>query len=97
MLHDLTAHEEQATFLHYLTSLSREEIEAALRGGYATEATSRALGPGFAWAPIDAPLLATYLRALADTGRFALGPSPKRTSALPASRRSFDKLFAVGR
>jgi hypothetical protein len=97
MLHDLTTHDDQATFLHYLASLSCDEIEGALRGGYATDLTSAALGPGFQWPAVDASLLATYLRALAEAGRFALGPSPKRSSAQPAARRSSDKLFAAGR
>jgi myxalamid-type nonribosomal peptide synthetase MxaA len=97
MLHDLTAHDDQATFLHYLASLSCDEIEVALRGGYATELTSAALGPGFQWPAVDASMLATYLRALGDAGRFALGPSPKRSSVQPAARRSSDKLLAAGR
>ena len=94
MLLDLTERDERATFLHYLASLSGDEIEAALRGGYATERTRAALGAGFEWPSIDAQLLGTYMRALADAGRFALGPSPKRSSATPSGRRSSDKLLA---
>jgi hypothetical protein len=60
----------------------------SLRGGYATDLTSAALGPGFVWPPMLAPLLTTYLRSLADAGRFQLGP-PRR--------RSSDRLRAVGR
>jgi amino acid adenylation domain-containing protein/thioester reductase-like protein len=97
MLQDLTARDERTTFLHYLAAISREEIEASLRGGYATEATSAALGAGFEWPLVDAGLLGTYLRAMADAGRFALGPSPKRLSVAPTIRRSSDKLLAVGR
>jgi amino acid adenylation domain-containing protein/thioester reductase-like protein len=96
MLHELTARDEHATFLHYLASLSGEEIEASLRGGHATAATSLALGPGFEWPPTEAPLLATYLRALSDAGRFALGMSPKRSSVAPSARRSSDKFLAIG-
>ncbi len=88
MLHDLTARDERATFVHFLASLSCEEIESSLRGGYAAEVTSAALGPGFEWPPIDAQLVATYLRSTGDAGRFSLGPSPKRSSVVPSVRRS---------
>jgi thioester reductase-like protein len=95
MLSDLTARDDRATFLHYVASLSSEEIEASLRGGYATATTCAELGSDFAWPPIDAPLLATYLRSMADAGRFALGLLPKRTSVFPSPRASSDKLPAI--
>ena len=97
MLQDLAAREERASFLHYLASLSGEEIEELLRGGYATPGTSSALGPSFEWPPIDAHLLATYLRALADAGRFPLGRSPRVSSGVPSSRRAQGKLPVIGR
>jgi hypothetical protein len=46
---------------------------------------------------VDALLLRTYLRAMANAGRFSLGLSPKRPSVAPAVKRSSDKLLASGR
>jgi amino acid adenylation domain-containing protein/thioester reductase-like protein len=97
MLSDLTARDEKTTFLHYLATLSAEETEASLRGGHATQATSAALGPSFEWPAIDARLLSAYLRALADAGRFWLGPSPKRSSIVPPSARSSGQFLATVR
>jgi amino acid adenylation domain-containing protein/thioester reductase-like protein len=95
MLQDLTGRDERGTFLHYLASLSGEEIEEFLRGGHATTLTSSVLGPSFSWPPIDAHLLSTYLRAMSDVGRFPLGRSPRVSSGVPSSRRSLDKFPAV--
>jgi thioester reductase-like protein len=89
MLHDFAERNHQATFLHYLAGLSREEIEASLRGGYETKATSAALGSAFQWPALDASLIAGYLRAMGDAGRFALGQSPRRLAG-----RSSGKLLA---
>ena len=97
MLQDLTGRDERATFLHYLASLSGEEIEEFLRGGHSTERTRAALGPSLSWPPIDAYLLSTYLRAMSDAGRFPLGRSPRVSSGVPSSRRSQDKFPVVGR
>jgi amino acid adenylation domain-containing protein/thioester reductase-like protein len=97
MLQDLTRRDERPTFLHYLASLSGEEIEELLRGGHATQLTSSVLTPSFSWPAIDAHLLSTYLRAMADAGRFPLGRSPRVSSGVPSSRRSQDKFPVVGR
>jgi hypothetical protein len=97
MLQDLVAHDERTTFLHYLAAISGEEMAASLRGGYATEVTSRALGADFEWPPVDASMLRTYLRAMANAGRFSLGLSPKRPSMMPSVKRSSDRLLASGR
>jgi nonribosomal peptide synthetase MxcG len=94
MLQDLVAHDERTTFLHYLAAISGEEMAASLRGGYATELTSRALGADFEWPPVDASMLRTYLRAMANAGRFSLGLSPKRPSMMPSVKRSSDRLLA---
>jgi amino acid adenylation domain-containing protein/thioester reductase-like protein len=96
LLQELAARDERTTFASYIAALSREEIEASLRGGYATEATRAALGPGFEWPPIDARLLGTYLRAMSDAGRFWLEPSPRRSSMSPPSARSSGKLVVSG-
>jgi amino acid adenylation domain-containing protein/thioester reductase-like protein len=89
LLNDVTLGDQRPTFLHYLASLSQDEIEASLRGGYEAKATHAALGPRFDWPPLDARLVATYLRALSDAGRFELGTSPRRlASAAPGARAS---------
>ncbi|HVZ36912.1 MAG TPA: hypothetical protein VG963_31015, partial [Polyangiaceae bacterium] len=87
MLHELVARDERTTFLEYLAALSSEDIEASLRGGYASEITREALGSGFEWPAIDARLIGTYLQAMSDAGRFWLGPR-KRSSLGPPSSRS---------
>lgn len=97
MLHELTARDERATLLHFLATLSVDETESSLRGGHATQATARALGPSFEWPAIDARLLSVYLRAQADAGRFWLGPSPKRSSIVPPSARSSGQFLAIRR
>jgi thioester reductase-like protein len=97
MLQALTGRDERATFLHYLASLSSEEIEAFLRGGHATSSTSAVLGPSFTWPAIDGHLISTYLQAMADAGRFPLGRSPRVSSGVPSSRRSQDRFPVVGR
>lgn len=96
MLQDLTGRDERATFLHYLASLSGDEIEEFLRGGHSTQRTAAALG-SFSWPAIDAYLLSTYLRAMSDAGRFPLGRSPRVSSGVPSSRRSQDRFPIVGR
>jgi amino acid adenylation domain-containing protein/thioester reductase-like protein len=60
-----------ASFAHYLTTLSRGELEASLRGGYESAATRAALGPDFAWPAIDARLVSTTLSAMVRSGRFS--------------------------
>jgi amino acid adenylation domain-containing protein/thioester reductase-like protein len=92
-LQELAAADEQTTFLEYLAGLSSAEIEASLRGGYAVDATRAALGRDFEWPPIDARLIATYLRAMSDAGRFWIGPRP-RSSVSPLSSRSSSRLAA---
>jgi amino acid adenylation domain-containing protein/thioester reductase-like protein len=62
---------ERATFAHYLTTLSRGELEASLRGGYESTATRAAVGPDFAWPALDARLVSTALRAMVRSGRFS--------------------------
>jgi amino acid adenylation domain-containing protein/thioester reductase-like protein len=70
-----------ASFLHYLSNLSREEMEASIRGGFESSSTRAALGGEVTCPPVDAPLIETYLRALAADGRFALPrSSPERES-----------------
>jgi amino acid adenylation domain-containing protein/thioester reductase-like protein len=97
MLLDQTSRDERTTFLHYLATLSLDETQDSLRGGHASDVTSAALGPSFEWPTIDAKLLSAYLRALADAGRFWLGPSPKRSSIVPPSARSSGQFVALGR
>jgi amino acid adenylation domain-containing protein/thioester reductase-like protein len=66
------ASDGRAGFLHYLSSLSREELEASIRGGFASSSSRAALGADLACPPVDAALVETYLGALARDGRFAI-------------------------
>jgi nonribosomal peptide synthetase MxcG len=66
------------SFLHYLSSLSREELEASIRGGFASSASRAALGDDMTCPPVDAALVETYIRALARDGRFAIHRTPER-------------------
>ncbi len=71
LLKERTTPDRRAGFRQYLSSLSLEELEQSIRGGYESRATANALGRDFAWPAIDAPLVATYLRALTEEGRFS--------------------------
>ena len=73
--------DSRASFLHYLSNLSREEMEASIRGGFASSSTRAALDGSVTCPAVDATLVDTYLGALARDGRFSLARSSPPASA----------------
>ncbi|MDP9152270.1 MAG: amino acid adenylation domain-containing protein [Myxococcota bacterium] len=76
LLHECKTSDGRASFRHYLGSLSQDELEASIRGGYESRVTADALGRDFTWPAVDARLVGTCMRALAEEEGFAPVPVP---------------------
>ncbi len=84
LLQKRAATSERGDFLRYLAGMSGDVLEAQIAGGFASDKTRAVLEADVSCAPVDARLLATYIRALGTAGIFP-APTP---SLSPKTRGS---------